>query len=126
MLWSYQLTFDCAQDPRVLAAFWGQALRYVPMTYAPEVVAQVEAHPEWHGTRARNDDRFFRHLAMFLPRVPEPKVRPNRVQLAVAVLSSDLTAEADRLVGLGATIDPDGRSHLAVDEDGVAMVDPEG
>ena len=97
------LTFDCA-DAAGLAAFWSRVLEAPVDDGASADYAVLKGEPGW----------------MFL-RVPEPKAVKNRVHPDLT--TSDLTAEVERLVGLGAT------RHSDHDEAGtrwVTLTDPEG
>lgn len=82
------ITFDAA-DAAVLAGFWAQALRREarPARAVPGawVLPAGESGP----------------LMLFLP-VPEPKTAKNRCH--VDLHTTDLDAELDRLLGLGATV----------------------
>ncbi|HEX6358421.1 VOC family protein [Actinophytocola sp.] len=134
-----QITFDCA-DPAALAAFWADVLGYrlqdppkgfeswdqaldafgVPPERRNDASAVLD--PEGNGPR------------LFFQRVPEGKQAKNRVHLDVRAapgLTGDermaaLEAEAERLVGHGATrlqrfepAPPLGAGHII-------MADPEG
>jgi predicted enzyme related to lactoylglutathione lyase len=105
---SIGLVLDCA-DPERLAAFWGPALDYVNVGSAGAYVVlfpNAKAGPK-----------------LLLQRVPEPKIAKNRMHLDIE--ASDIEAEADRLVGLGArrvqqeTIHEHGTTWIL-------MTDPEG
>lgn len=134
-----QVTFDCA-DPAALAAFWCEVLGY-------ELQPPPSGFDTWDDFLASvgvpADQRNSRSAAMpvggqgprlFFQQVPEGKTAKNRVHLDVRCapgLGSDermaaLEAEAERLVGLGATrvsrTEPDGRMELGF----VVMTDPEG
>lgn len=133
----FEVTFDCA-DPKALSSFWRAVLGYVEAPprsshetsgFAPESSAlsgddRAECHdPDGIGPRL-----------LFL-RVPEPKTAKNRVHLDVVVEPDlpgaermiALEAEAQRLIGLGASrvarYEPDSASG----EIGfIVMRDPEG
>lgn len=138
MATAVQVTFDCA-DPARLAAFWAEALGYVVQPPPPPYASWDEALDAW-GVPA--EDRNSRSAVvdpdeagprLFFQRVPEPKTVKNRLHLDVRAAhgaTSDerrrrLEAEAERLVGLGATqlrvSEPQGFDELFV-----VMADPEG
>jgi hypothetical protein len=138
MATGFQVTFDCA-DPDRLARFWAAALGYKlqdpPAGFAswpawladqgiPEALWNSRGalvDPDGHGPR------------IFFQQVPEPKTVKARVHLDVNVGGGHDTAleerkrrvdaEAERLVGLGAT-----RRHPTQErgEYWVVMQDPEG
>lgn len=104
----FGLVLDCA-DPERLAEFWAPALGYVNLGSAGNYVALF---PE--GARGPK---------LLLQRVSEPKLCKNRMHLDIEV--TDIEAEAERLVVLGATRVGDGPCS----EHGsnwVLMSDPEG
>jgi glyoxalase superfamily protein len=84
----YAVTFDCA-DAALLAAFWAEVLgRSVDDGATAEFAAiglagQAQSPPHW----------------MF-PQVPEGKTAKNRMH--ADLVAGDLTAETERLLGLGA------------------------
>jgi len=80
------LVLDCS-DPEALAAFWGPALDYVNLGSAGAYVALIP------------DDRPGPKL--LLQRVAESKAVKNRMHFDIETV--DIEAEANRLVGLGAT-----------------------
>ncbi len=94
-----QVTFDCADPPRV-ARFWCEALGY-------ELHADVEEGGDW----AACADPTGKGPRLFFQRVPEGKTVKNRVHLDVRVgtglvgpeRQSTLEAEGHRLEELGAT-----------------------
>lgn len=99
-----------ANDPRRLARFWAEALRWEVADEAAEGIRLVPTD----GTRFRLD---------FLP-VPEPKVGPNRVHLDLTSTSFDDQRDSvARLVELGAR-------HIDIgqrpEEGHVVLADPEG
>ena len=138
---SYQLVIDCA-EPEPLARFWADALHYV-IAPAPDgfetwddfyrsigvpeeelgIGADVIVDPNGEGPR------------IWFQVVPEQKSIKNRIHIDVnasggrewslEVRAERVEAEADRLVGLGATrlrtIAEEGMDHYAV-----ALLDPEG
>jgi hypothetical protein len=120
------ITFDCA-DPSRLAEFWAAALGYkkqdLPDGYAswPEfLAAQGIPEDQWNSANAVVDPEG-RGPRLYFQQVPEPKTTKNRLHLDLS--ASDIEAEAERLVGLGA------RRVRRVDERGeswIVMQDPEG
>jgi catechol 2,3-dioxygenase-like lactoylglutathione lyase family enzyme len=133
-----QVTFDCA-DPAALSAFWREVLGYPEEPPPSPFTTWTEALDAWGVPEAnRNDygaistpDKSGPRL--FFQKVPEGKSAKNRVHLDVRAapgLEGDdrmaaLEAEAERLVGLGA-------SRLERHEPGgvgaghIVMADPEG
>lgn len=108
----FNITFDCA-DPEVMAAFWAQVTGYQRLPLDPaflddEVVALESP-----------DGRGVRRVLFF--KVPEPKKVKNRVHVDLA--AKDPSAEAERIVNLGATrvqyLERNGRAWTV-------MLDPEG
>ena len=134
----WTLTFDCA-DPEAMARFWTVALGYQD-TPPPEGWDTWEAwlehfgvpEEEWGDGASLEDPQGVLPTISFL-KVPEPKAAKNRLHLDVDVAGRParpvdqrrplVDAEADRLVGLGA-------SRLDVQDKGdeywVVMQDPEG
>ena len=98
------VTVDCA-DPRVVAAFWAEALGSNVDEDATDERVFVEA-PGWGGPN------------MWFVRVPEPKAAKNRVHFDLRAPGS-IPDEVARLRGLGATV-------LREADDLVVMRDPEG
>jgi len=104
-----QIVIDC-QDPGVLAGFWSGVLG-VPI--------DPGANP-YFATVGRTGDKPLRPGWMFI-KVPEPRAGKNRVH--PDLVATDLAAEVDRVVGLGAT------RVAEFDEYGthwVTLTDPEG
>jgi predicted enzyme related to lactoylglutathione lyase len=95
-------------DPRSLAEFWAQALRY----RRADGVEQYEVLVPPEGGSGP---------AMLIQGVPEPKQGKNRMHLDLHV--PDVAAEVERLVALGATRHGDGALG---DIAWVRMSDPEG
>ena len=138
MATSVQVVIDCA-DPARLAAFWSAALGYQP-DEPPEGYATWQAfladrgvpEAEWNSANACHDPDGV-GPRLFFQRVPEGKSVKNRLHLDLNVAGGRGTpaderrrrmdAEAERLVGLGAT-------RLGYQEDWsgscVNMADPEG
>ena len=102
------LVLDCA-DPEALAEFWAPALGYVNLgTVGSYVALFPDGRP---GPK------------LLLQRVAEPKAVKNRMHFDIEV--ADIHAEADRLVGLGATKVSEApcREHGST---WLLMTDPEG
>lgn len=138
MATQFQVTFDSA-DPVAHAAFWAEALHYVPAP-PPRGFDSWEAAldawgiaPEHRGDRAALVDPEGEGPRLFFQKVPEPKTAKNRVHLDLraaagvppAGRSDALEAECARLVALGARrqrrLEADG-----IDEVCIVMQDPEG
>lgn len=131
-----QVTIDCA-DPARLAEFWcgvlGYQLEPPPPGYDSwEDFARAKEIPEekWNDFGAAADPEGV-GPRLFFQRVPAPKIAKNRVHLDVNTSRGvpreqrreHLAREAERLVGLGATI------VRTVDESlgyHIVMQDPEG
>ena len=138
MATSIQVVFDCT-DPRRMSEFWAVALGYQedppPEGYAswPDFLrAQGVPEDEWNSAGAVSDPDG-RGPRIYFQQVPEPKTVKNRLHLDVNAgggrkvpldeRRGRIDAEAERLVGLGAT------RVRAFEEDAgyfVAMLDPEG
>jgi hypothetical protein len=114
------VVFDC-RHPASLARFWAAALDgYRVAPYDDAELARLSAM----GVDGPEDDPsvLVEPVAcggprLWFTRVPEPKTVKNRVHLDLR--AADVSAEADRLVGLGARM-------LAKVEDWVVLADPEG
>ena len=102
------LVLDCS-DPEALAEFWAPALGYVNLgTFGSYVALFPDGRP---GPK------------LLLQRVPEAK--RDKLRMHVDLTVADIQAEADRLVGLGATQ----LSEAPCSEQGstwLLMADPEG
>ncbi len=109
-----QVAFD-ASDPHALADFWAAALGYevedhsrivsqlVAAGQMPESdVIQVDGHAAFRDVAAARDPGGVRPR-LFFQLVPEQKTAKNRCHLDLHVGAENAAAEADRLVGLGAT-----------------------
>lgn len=134
----FQVTFDCA-DPAVLAEFWAAALHYViqpppkPFGSWDEALDAWGVPPEERTSRSAIVDPGGHGPRVFFQRVPEGKTTKNRVHLDVRAAPGAvdderralLKAEAQRLVGLGASIfrvlEPTATEQLCL-----VMQDPEG
>lgn len=101
------VSFD-AQDPRVAAGFWAEALGRTVADGADSDNAAVNADPTVPGSRVS------------FHRVPESKTVKNRMHFDL--ITSDFDAEISRLTGLGATRlnEINARRHWAT------LADPEG
>jgi predicted enzyme related to lactoylglutathione lyase len=119
-----QIVMDCA-DPNSLIGFWASALGYeVEFPTGSEQERELlAAHPELEGTAAAAHDPDGVRPRLFLQRVPERKTVKNRVHMDLHV--PDLTAEIERLQGLGAKVL---HAHLVGNfgEHWTVMADPEG
>jgi catechol 2,3-dioxygenase-like lactoylglutathione lyase family enzyme len=133
-----QVTFDCA-DPAAQAAFWAEVLGYVVQPPPPGFDSWDRALDAWGVPPEQRNDRSALvdpdggGPRVFLQKVPEGKTAKNRQHLDVRAapgLEGDermaaLEAEAERLVGLGAT-----RVRRYVPEQAgsghIVMQDPEG
>ncbi len=84
------VTFDC-QDAQRLAEFWAAALGF-------ELIGEPSPEFAVVGGEAMPED----HPLLMFSKVPEGKTVKNRVHLDLHT-EDDKDAEAERLVGLGAT-----------------------
>jgi catechol 2,3-dioxygenase-like lactoylglutathione lyase family enzyme len=133
-----QVTFDCA-DPAALSEFWREVLGYpeeappAPFgswTEALDAWGVPEDHRNDYGAISTPDKSGPR---LFFQKVPEGKTAKNRVHLDVRAAPgltgeermAALEAEAERLVGFGATrlqrFEPD-----VITSGHIVMTDPEG
>jgi predicted enzyme related to lactoylglutathione lyase len=117
------IVFDCAR-PSALARFWAEVLGYRVREYSEQDLAWLREQgfdgPEDDPSVAIDppDDRL---PTIWFNRVPEPKKVKNRVHLDVNLGDA---AEADQVLGLGATVV---RPFGAVEgEDWAIFADPEG
>jgi hypothetical protein len=115
----HDIVFDCAR-PAATARFWAAAMDgHAVAPYDDEELARlralgitdVEDDPTVLVEPSQGDPR------LFFQRVPEGKRGKNRVHLDLA--ATDMEAEAERLVGLGATVVARYADHLM-------LTDPEG
>ena len=132
-----QVTFDCA-DPRALSLFWNDVLGYQfpppPPGFESWDAFSETLPPEHRNSASACEDPQGVGPRLFFQRVPEGKSAKNRLHLDVRAAPglegdermSALEAEAERLVGLGATrverhepAPPMGGGHII-------MQDPEG
>jgi hypothetical protein len=138
MATSFQVTFDC-KDPAALAAFWAEALGYVPQpppagfdSWESWATSMEIPEENWNDVSALIDPDGLKPR-LYFQRVPEGKTAKNRVHLDVNLggdpaspieeRQARVEAAVERLVAAGAT-----RSGT-VDERGaywVVMQDPEG
>jgi hypothetical protein len=136
-----QVTIDCA-DPGRLARFWAEALGY-QLEEPPAGFATWQSYWVSRGLPQEEVEDGYDSIVdpdgvgprIWFQPVPEPKVVKNRVhldlgvsggrQVPLATRRQRVDAEADRLVGAGAT-----RLRVlaeeAVDHYGVVLQDPEG
>ncbi len=135
-----QVTFDCA-DPGALCEFWCEVLGYVLDSPPPGHDTWEEAleafgvpREEWNSRSACHDPGGA-GPRLFFQRVPEGKTAKNRVHLDVrsapGLRGEDrmaaLEADAERLVGLGASRHERFEPDSSPGELGfIVMQDPEG
>lgn len=134
-----QITFDCA-DPGALAAFWAQALGYRLQEPPPgfdswgQALEAFGVPPERRNDASAVVDPDGVGPRVFFQRVPEGKQVKNRVHLDVraapGATGADrmalLEAEAERLVGLGATRLRRHDPAAPLEAGHLVMADPEG
>jgi hypothetical protein len=137
----FQIVIDC-RDPEPLARFWASALRY-DLEPPPEGFATWDDY--WRDVGVGEDELGIGQDCIIDPDgsgpriwfqvVPEQKAVKNRLHLDISVSGGRafpietrrrrVDAEADRLVGLGASyvraLSEEGLDHYAI-----AMQDPEG
>jgi len=140
MATTVQVVIDCA-DPAKLAAFWATAIGYKLDDPPPGfdswpdfLGAQGVPESEWNSASAVSDPEG-KGPRIFFQRVPEPKQGKNSVHLDVNAGGGrgtpeeerrrSIDAEADRLVGEGATVLRPGEVSR-MGEYWVVMQDPEG
>ena len=134
-----QVSFDCS-DPAALSAFWAQALGYRLDSPPRGFDSWDEALEAWGVPEDRRNDASALvdpdgvGPRLWFQRVPEGKTAKNRVHLDVRAAPglegeqrmAALEAEADRLVGIGASrgqrFEPDGVMSSGT----IVMADPEG
>ncbi|MEU8709626.1 VOC family protein [Streptomyces sp. NPDC048565] len=139
----WKLVID-AQDPHAQAGFWAEVLGYVVEDHSALIeellgagAAPEAATVESHGRRAWRDLAAVRHpddpyeeksgtglgRRLLFQRVPEPRTAKNRLHIDVHSAPGQREAEAERLVGLGASV------LRRVEEQGGSwqvLLDPEG
>lgn len=134
---SFQVTFD-ALDTGALAAFWSETLGYV-LEPPPEGFESWDAFADAVGIPEEDRDQLAAIVdpegdgpRILIQKVPERKTAKNRCHLDVVVTDratepadrrSAIEAEAERLVGLGATR---GKSFDEAIGVWTVMQDPEG
>ena len=134
---SFQVTFD-ALDTAALAAFWGEALGYVPQP-PPDGFDSWDAFADAVGIPEEDRDQLASVVdpdgggpRILIQKVPEPKTAKNRCHLDIVVTDRSMEsaerkaaieAEAERLVALGATR---GESFDEAIGTWTVMHDPEG
>jgi predicted enzyme related to lactoylglutathione lyase len=104
-IWLGSTVINCA-DIELMTGFWSQALDLVPSSAA-----------------VGDDFRVLRGEAGSISLQLSRKPVSARDQMHLDLYTDDQTAEAKRLVGLGAKIV---RHHRDPDDDYVVMIDPEG
>ncbi len=134
-----QITFDCA-DPAALCEFWVEALGYrlqpPPPGFADwdAFLDSVGVPPEQRNDRSAAVPVEGSGPRLFFQRVPEGKTAKNRVHLDVRAAPgldgearmAALEAEAERLVGLGATRLRRFEPGAEMSDGFVVLQDPEG
>ncbi|HLR95628.1 MAG TPA: VOC family protein [Jiangellaceae bacterium] len=109
-----QVVID-ASDPHLLARFWAAALGYEVEDHSaiiegllaagqlpPEAVVQVESRNAFADVAACSDPDGAGPRVL-IQAVPEAKSVKNRVHLDLHVGADHISAEVERLIGLGAT-----------------------
>lgn len=134
-----QITFDCA-DPAKLSAFWAEALGYRLQDPPPGFASWEEAleamgvPPERRNDASALLDPEGAGPRLFFQRVPEGKQVKNRLHLDVRAAPglegearmAALEAEAERLVGHGATRLERHEPSPPMAGGHIIMADPEG
>ncbi|MFS3130403.1 VOC family protein [Nocardioides sp. Bht2] len=142
-----QITID-AHDPAMLSRFWAAALGYVipgppgvPLAEGVDALAawddflaRIGVPPDQRNTRSAVEDPDGVGPRVFFQQVPETKIVKNRVHLDVRAAPglvgeermAALSAEADRLVALGATILARHEAQPPMDAGHLVLSDPEG
>ncbi|WP_019146270.1 VOC family protein [Aeromicrobium massiliense] len=142
-----QVTFD-AHDPRALSTFWRDVLGYVhpgppgvtvpegtdPLDAWDDFLASLGVPPALRNTRSAIEDPEGTGPRVFFQQVPEAKSGKNRVHLDVRAAPglqgetrmAALEAEADRLVGLGASRLRRFEPEPPMSAGHLVMADPEG
>ena len=134
---SFQVTFD-AHNTGALAEFWAEVLGYI-LEPPPEGFDSWDAFADTVGIPDEDRDQLAAVVdpegagpRILIQKVPEPKTAKNRCHLDVVVADRSrepaerkaaIEAEADRLVGLGATR---GESFDEAIGTWTVMQDPEG
>jgi len=134
-----QITFDCG-DPAALAAFWCETLGYQLQPPPPGFETWDDALESWGVPPELRNERSAAVPVdgagprVFFQRVPEGKSAKNRVHLDVRAapgLEGDarmaaLTAEAERLTDLGASIMQRFEPRPPMSAGYLVLQDPEG
>jgi hypothetical protein len=115
------VVFDCSH-PASLARFWAAALD--DFDVAPYDAAELERLRLTGVDDPEDDPQVLVEsrswpIRLFFQKVPEPRLVKNRVHIDVT--SDDADAERQRLIELGATVDP-----VQPAETFIVMHDPEG
>ena len=135
-----QVTFDCG-DPAALAGFWCEVLGYRIDAPPRGFGSWDEALDAWGVPPEHRNDRSAATPPegrsgprLFFQKVPEGKTAKNRVHLDVraapGLMGTErmdaLQTDADRLVGLGASVVRRVEPAGALDPGHIWMTDPEG
>lgn len=142
-----QITID-AHDPGGLSRFWAEVLGYEipgppgvdlsdgtdPLDAWAAFLTQIGVPADQHNSRSAVEDPAGVGPRVFFQQVPESKVTKNRVHLDVRAAPglageermAALGAEAERLVGLGATVIARHDPQPPMDAGHVVLADPEG
>ncbi len=134
-----QITFDCA-DPGALATFWCEVLGYRLQPPPPGFETWDAALDSWGVPPEQRNERSAAQPVegagprLFFQRVPEGKTAKNRVHLDVraapgldgAERMAALTAEAERLTSLGASVTQRFEPEPPMSAGYLVLRDPEG
>jgi catechol 2,3-dioxygenase-like lactoylglutathione lyase family enzyme len=129
------ITFDCA-NPQALSDFWADVFGYPHAEWPPELKAELLASgltEEDLLDRGVAEDPTGEGPRFYFQRVPEGKTVKNRVHIDVMAVpgrhptASELEAEKDRIIALGATVVRDYNVPWGpVEDHHIVMQDPEG
>jgi hypothetical protein len=139
MPYDFQVAFDCA-DPHALADWWAETLEWQVEEQDADFIRRMiaegyasEADTTLHnGKLVWSEGASIRHpdgpatghrKRIIFQTVPEPKTAKNRVHLDVWVGAENVAAQADRLIGRGATFLHKGNQGP---HEWVTLADPEG
>jgi Glyoxalase-like domain len=139
MAYDFQVTVDAAQ-PHTLADWWAETLGWLvepsDESFIRKMIDEGYASEDdtmtHHGVLVWKDGAAIRHpdgpaegprKRVLFQHVPEPKTVKNRVHLDVWVGADEVEAEAERLIGRGATLLHRGRQGP---HSWITMSDPEG
>jgi predicted enzyme related to lactoylglutathione lyase len=115
-----EVVIDCA-DHSVVVAFWSAALGWEAHPVNDQYVALAPSSAPGAGAAGGAGDPDGSVPAILFQKVPERKTGKNRVHLDFA--APEMTAEVERLVGLGATV----IAHRSLgDFAWTVLADPEG